>query len=290
MTLHRIYPAFGLMFILVCPGVIAGDCPPGHASNSPYTLGGQVAFNSPVLNVDSDGAPNAYRVDGGGLSYTCDGVAAIENGRPITTQVPFWQKKCNEAWQKAMRTDDYRAVHIFGFYTNAKTGRPVVQGSSDPLPGEAYVSTTKMVVPGTPEDAQRHYVDATKIPYIVLPARYALQHNIHEGALALVFRPRTGAYTFGIFADTGGFGEASVKLHEDLGGKPLVTKGGVERATGRIDDATMTVVFPDRVVAADEDYARWNSAIASEGRRALQAFGGIDRLRQLCSATGTKSQ
>lgn len=38
------------------------------------------AFRSPRLDVDADGAPNAYRLDGKGLSYTCDGVSALGRG------------------------------------------------------------------------------------------------------------------------------------------------------------------------------------------------------------------
>ena len=52
--------------------------PPGF--NKVWTEGKAVLFKSSKLNVDADGAPNSYLVDGKGLSYTCDGVVAVENG------------------------------------------------------------------------------------------------------------------------------------------------------------------------------------------------------------------
>ena len=40
-------------------------------------VGNGVVFKTRGLAVDADGAPNSYRVDGKGLSYTCDGVVGI---------------------------------------------------------------------------------------------------------------------------------------------------------------------------------------------------------------------
>src|SRR6185295_20156995 len=79
-----------------------------------------LVFSSPHLNVDADGAPNAYRLDGKGLSYTCDGVVALENGKRVTPKSDpvNWQAKCNVAWKKARETNDYSGVAIFGFATD----------------------------------------------------------------------------------------------------------------------------------------------------------------------------
>lgn len=43
-------------------------------------VGTGVLFKTRGLAVDADGAPNSYRVDGKGLSNTCDGVAGMLTG------------------------------------------------------------------------------------------------------------------------------------------------------------------------------------------------------------------
>jgi hypothetical protein len=51
--------------------------------------------STPGLAVDADGAPDSYRVDGKGLSFTCDGVFAVVNGvvhsRPACAENPIWE-------------------------------------------------------------------------------------------------------------------------------------------------------------------------------------------------------
>jgi hypothetical protein len=154
-----------------------------------------VVFTSSILNVDANGAPNSYRVDGNGLSYTCDGVVGIVNGKPVTPGRPNWQKVCQKAWSTAIKSGDYSNVDIFGF-EKGEHGKPVVQGAGDPLPGEAYVSTTSMPVASTPNKTQRHYVDATAIPYIMLTQDFAKANRIAFGDVAVVYRPRNGRIAY----------------------------------------------------------------------------------------------
>jgi len=162
------------------------DCGATHLDAVPWTKGDAVLFRTPKLNVDADGAPNSYLVDGKGLSYTCDGVVAVENGQRVTpkTDKAHWQEKCRAAWTKAVASGDYSGVAIFGFLTD-KQGVPLVQGERDPLPQMGYVSATSVVVPGAPDDAQRRYVDATRIPYVVLPGSSPMT--------AIWARPRSGS-------------------------------------------------------------------------------------------------
>ena len=248
-----------------------------------WTEGKAVLFKASRLNVDADGAPNSYLVDGKGLSYTCDGVVAVENGKRITpdSDPSNWQKKCNAAWSLAKSTGNYSGVAIFGFQTDSKN-RPLIQGEGDPLPGKAYISATSVIIPGAPSGAQRQYVDALTIPYIVLPSTFLSKYKVKPGALAVVYRKKSNTHAFAVFADGGRLGEASIKLHQDLGGKPIVRIAGVSRAKARLEDPVLIAVFPERIAAPQADSEAWNLKIKEEGAAALQEFGGVTQL-QACA-------
>ncbi len=266
----------------------ASQAAPGEAQNcgSPpgigkvWLHGDAVLFVSGVLNVDADGAPNSYLLDGKGLSYTCDGVVAVENGKRVTpkSNPSDWQQKCNAAWAHAKATNDYQGVAIFGFQTDADN-RPLIQSEGDPLPGKGYISATSVSIPGAPEGTQRRYVDALRIPYIVLPSSFVSKYKVKPGTLAVVYRKKTNHFAFAVFADSGGLGEASVKLHQDLGGAPIVRIKGVDRAKSRIEDQILTVVFPAKFAAPVADSDAWNRKIQLAGAEALNEFGGIAELQ-----------
>jgi hypothetical protein len=255
----------------------AGECRLDH-KNKATLIDGAIVYSSSVLNVDADGAPNSYRLDGQGLSYTCDGVAAIENGKRIKVGAPNWQTKCQSAWKDARASGDYSKVAIFGFATDS-TGTPLIQKEGDPLPGEAFISATAVTVAAAPADTQRHYVDATAIPYIVLPVH--MRPRIEDAAVAAVWRPKTNGLSFAIFADTGGaLDEGSVRLHQDLGGRPFVKENGAFRAKRRIEDSILVAIFPAQQVKPRLDAENWRTEIESTGRAAFERWGGIAKLDQ----------
>ncbi len=245
-----------------------------------WRAGDALGFVTPKLAVDADGAPNSYRVDGNGLSFTCDGVLAIENGQKVTphSDPQHWQQKCRDAFANAQKTGDYSGVSIFGFLTN-KNGAPVVQGPGDPLPNEAYVTTTSLTVPNTPDQTQRHWVDAVQIPYLVLSPAFAKAANAAPGDVAVVYRPRTDAMAFAVYAECCDLGEASVRLHQDLKNDPLIVTDGISRARRGIDDKVVTVVFGGHHPAISADASAWNQRIQEVGQAALKAWGGSDRLK-----------
>jgi Fungal chitosanase of glycosyl hydrolase group 75 len=245
-----------------------------------WRAGDAVGFTTTELRVDADGAPNSYRVDGKGLSFTCDGVSAIENGRPVTPKSDprHWQQKCQEAWGHAQQTGDYSEVRIFGFLKD-KEGHPVIQKAGDPLPNEAYVTTTTLTIPGTVIGTQRYWVDAVRIPYIVLSDSFAKFAGLSPGDVAVLYRPRTDATAFAVYGDCCGLGEGSVKLHQDLKSDPIVVSGGVSRAKRGIDDRVVTVVFPGHHTHPSPDSTAWYKEIQSVGNAALSKWGGPDRLK-----------
>jgi hypothetical protein len=257
---------------------------PVAAFNQAWRADEVVVFKSKALEVDADGAPDSYLVNGKGLSDTCDGVVAVVNGKRVTakTDPKHWYSICQKAWGDAVARDDFSQVAIFGFLTD-KGHRPVKQAPGDPLPGTAYVTTTTLTIPGTPEGAQRHWVDAVKIPYIVLPDYFRKQYRVAPGDIAIVYRPKTGSIAFGVFADSGDLGEASVKLHRDLGNEPVTTtSGGVARANRGIADQVLTLVFPGVNVPGSLNAEDWNRAIREKGTAAFEKWGGKTRL-QTCN-------
>lgn len=246
----------------------------------PWLLDGAVGFETSGLAVDADGAPNSYRVDGKGLSFTCDGVVGKVNGKRVTRKSDRknWERICRESWARAQATNDYSGVAIFGFMKDS-AGRPVVQKQGDPLPGIAYISETTMPVPNTPSGTQRHWVNAVEIPYVVLPGSFVNAFRINQGDLALVYFPKTGAFAFGVYADGGDLGEASVRLHFDLGNNPIVLQDGVERAKRGISDRVVTVVFPGRSTHGTTDSVAWRRELQELGNNVLSAWGGLARVK-----------
>ncbi len=266
--------------VAVAYPVIAQECDGAKDKLGITKLENAIVFSSPHLNIDADGAPNAYRIDGNGLSYTCDGVVAVENGKRITpkSDPANWQSKCNAAWKLAKETNDFSKVAIFGLATDKKN-RPLIQEAGDPLPGIAYITTTSVEIPEAPKGTQRRQVDATKIPYVVLPSNVVSRYGIKPADIAIVYRPSTGKIAFAVYGDIGDLGEGSVKLHTDLGSNPMLTKNGLERAKHRIEDKVVTIVFPgnssDRVL----DSTAWMTQIHMLGEAQLKSFGGVERLK-----------
>ncbi|MQT11619.1 glycoside hydrolase family 75 protein [Segnochrobactrum spirostomi] len=236
------------------------------------------------LSVDADGAPDSYRVDGRGLSNTCDGVFAIVDGvaRTPLNDRKHWYALCRSYWQNAEKTKDYSKVKIVGFLTE-KSGEPRIQGVGDPLPGQAYVTTTKLTIQNTPENSQRHYVNASEIPYVVLSSSYAEKYRLSRGDLVAVYRPKTGAIAYGVYGDCCRLGEASIRLHQDLGSNPIVVQNGVRRAKRNIEDPVYFIALTGAHTTPTLDSAAWRKQIAERGQQALTALGGINAVKA-CNA------
>lgn len=233
------------------------------------------------LRVDADGAPDSYRVDGNGLSYTCDGVYAIVDGveHNQDNDKEHWQALCKEHWARARATGDYSQVHVFGFEMGPD-GRPVVQGPGDPLPGAAYLSTTSMKIPGTAPRTQAQYVNASEIPYVV----WGNGKGLARGDMVIVVRPSSGRVAYAIFGDCCRIGEGSVRLHQDLGSNPIsVGHDGIRRAKRGIEEPVGFVPLPGVHPTPTTDVARWRAEIKRLGDEALAKAGGVEAIKKICS-------
>lgn len=275
------FRTFGSLIMIAVSSVSAFAAPCGSESKGKYNgknvyqLDGGIFFESQKLQVDADGAPNSYLVNGKGLSFTCDGVTA--NGSTPDTD-PNWQEKCVAGWKLARETGDYSKMRIFGFLAG-KNNVPVIQGPGDPLPGTAYISTTSVNVPDAPVNSQRNFVDATKIPYVVLSAGFTRKFGVGPGDLVVVYRPSSGSFAYGVYGDGGKLGEASVKMHQAIGNNPMINRNGVERAKRGLAEATWTLVFPGEATTRTADTDAWLGQIASKGKTVFDQWGGVSRLR-----------
>jgi len=162
-------------------------------------------FYESGMTIDADGAPNAYHPDNSGIDD-------LENaGAPGT-----WEGLAKDAY-----------------------GEPFIQGPNDPFPG-FYVSETALADRSKAVNDPARYVDASKIPFLVMPGGLAGQLGAHVGDFAIVFNERNGKSSYAIFGDFGPFdrlGEGSVALAENLGIRSDARNGGARRGV-------LYLVFP----------------------------------------------
>ncbi len=221
-----------------------------------FARDGQVAQNVPIwqapgsdafffvsgMTIDADGAPNAYHPDNSGL----DDIANA--GAP---------------------------GHWDGIVTD-RSGEPLVQGPDDPFPGY-YVSCTSLSDRTKARTDPARYVDASKIPYIVLPRDVAQQGGAQLGDFAVVVNLRNGKSSYAIFADVGTLGEGSIALADNLGIWSNARQGG--RRGG-----ILYLVFP----GSGNRQPRTVEEISNEAAKLLQDWGGAEKLTS-CSANEAPS-
>ncbi len=195
-------PILVLLFCASLAHARQNSCEPIEWSSVQFTLrtypiqkiSSAVLFRAGML-IDADGAPNAYAPDDRGLD-------SIENA------------KDGERMNGIVLDDD---------------GNPVVQ-QSGPFKG-FYVSPTALYAAEGSRTDPTTYVDATRIPYIVLPPEFRRQFGVSLGDLALVTNMKNGKSAFAIFAYIGPhdqIGEGSIALANALGLDSNPRYGGIE--------------------------------------------------------------
>lgn len=189
-------------------------------------LGTSAFFYESGMTIDADGAPNAYHPENVGLD---DLANAGTPGR----------------WEGLAKDAD---------------GQPYIQGPDDPFPG-FYVSETALADRSKAANDPTRYVDASRIPFIVLPGGMARQLGSRPGDFAVVFNQRNGKGAYAIFGDVGPFdriGEGSMALAENLGIRSDARNGGARRGI-------LYLVFP----GSGNGRPRALEEIHSEGERLL---------------------
>lgn len=230
----------------ILPGA---NCPGEQILNFPMSHNGEPEREIPILRVpgtsaffyesgmtiDADGAPNAYHPDNSGLDDLAN--AGVPGN-----------------WE--------------GLAKN-RNGEPFVQGPGDPFPGY-YVSSTALTDRSRPVSDPLRYVDASKIPYIVLPGGMARQLGARPGDFSVILNQRNDRISYAIFGDVGPYdriGEGSMALAESLGIRSDARYGGTRRGI-------LYLVFP----GSGNGRPRTIEEINAETEKLFQAWGGAARL------------
>ena len=200
-----------------------------------HVPGDTAFFFEAGMTIDADGAPNAYHPDNIGLDDLSNA------GTPGN-------------WPGLAKDQD---------------GEPFVQGPNDPYPGY-YVSETALADRTRPVNDPARYVDASKIPFTVLPGGMARQFGARPGDFAVVFNQRNGRSSYAIFGDVGPpdrIGEGSVALAENLAIRSDARNGGARRGI-------FFLVFP----GSGNGRPRTVEEINIESEKLLGAWGGATQL------------
>jgi hypothetical protein len=190
----------------------------------------QAFFFVSGMTIDADGAPNAYHPDDTGLDELANA------GAP---------------------------AHWNGIVTD-RDDNPLIQQKSDPFPGY-YISCTSLSDKTKKLTDPTRYVDASKIPYVVLPQDLADREGVRLGDFAFVRNLRNGKSSFAIYADIGTIGEGSIALADTLGIWSDARQGGES-------DGILYLLFP----GSGNLRPRTIGEIRSEGEKLLYQRGGMN--------------
>jgi len=193
-----------------------------------------VVFRSGMA-IDVDGAPRAYHPENKGALNRLSGA-----GRP---------------------------GHWWALVT--KDGAPVVQGANDPAPGY-FLSMTSLQNPAFAVTDPRRYVDASTIPYVVLPEAVVKAAGIRMGDIAAVVNQTNGKVAYAIYADQGPkdkLGEGSLFLANQLRNGPLPDAQAVRQS---LPKGIVYVLFP----GSGNGRPKSREQIGAAGESLLARFGG----------------
>jgi hypothetical protein len=260
----------GLAILAGAPAFGATECKLSSKFNDPHPVlhdATKSLFWVRPLQVDADGAPNAYHRDdphgtkGLAIEYIGNGMTIARNG----VELPFnVVEEENADWlaaygaivsNKWQATPDLSA-DIYGFARNAK-GEVCVGPKGRLISATSLVLRTKAALCD-----QRRYVNATTFPGIVVPNRSKDEKPVTNadpevappfarlgaarGDLAIVYYPETGRWSGALLYDTGPrhlLGEGSIRLAMNLTGRESVPKSAVEtNSMGLVE--TYTILFP----------------------------------------------
>lgn len=230
------------------------------------------------MEVDTDGAPDAYHPENIGTTNICNALSvAPESG---SCKLAVWKANCLADYFEAKKNNFDRGPHICFFALITNEGKPAIQGPSDPKPG-FFVSTTALQNRGYDSASPLAQINANEIPYVVLPAGLARKiGNVHLGDVAIMYRKSTDLLSYGLVADVGPrdkLGEGSVALHKNLGNDPFALKSGIRRATRGISRRDVAyLIFPGSGVTLTEFTAH---NIDVKGTELLSLFGGKEKLK-----------
>jgi hypothetical protein len=174
------------------------------------------------MTIDADGAPNAYHPNNSANNAANNAADDAADGA------------AHDAGLDELANAG-KPGHWNGIITD-REGEPLIQQERDPFPGY-YISCTTLSDKTKRFADPTRYVDASKIPYVVLPQDVADRGGAQLGDFAVVVNLRNGMSSFAIFADIGTLGEGSVALANALGIQSDARDGGES-------DGILYLLFP----------------------------------------------
>jgi hypothetical protein len=240
------------------------------------------------LDVDVDGAPNAYHPDdraGGALDTLCHaGTAVLPDGARVpgdedcTRFLAAYREARAGEWTDAGRP----RIEWVGIATrDAERFVPCVQADG-PYRGFFVGQTHLTADAGKAVCDPARYLDATRVPFFVLPtaSRFVSDLGMKLGDLGVAYYPETGRVVAAIFGDTGPptkLGEGSLALARALRAAPAdapAQPGAVEAATIEAEDGVFMLLFPGSSPGPPYTEER----IARAGAERLERWGGRARV------------
>ncbi len=254
-------------------GIAQTSCMLPQSFNDPHRVihdTGSLVWVRP-LNVDADGAPNAYHRDdphgrkGLAIEYLGNGMTISRDDKDI----PFEpDERDNSAWLDAYKKivrNGWEAppgysVDIYGFAQD-EAGRVCVTKQG------RLISATSLVLNRQARRCDpKRYLDARKFPGIVVPNRDTddgaaeegadsevappfAERGVRRGDLAVVYNPETKLWKGALLYDTGPrhlLGEGSIRLVMNLRGTKRVPTSGDETNSMALAES-FTVLFPGSV-------------------------------------------
>jgi hypothetical protein len=272
---HVLPVAIGLTIGLVpsVTGFAQSSCMMPESFNDPHRVirdASSMVWVRP-LQVDADGAPNAYHRDdphgknGQAIEYLGNGMTIYRDGEPMEFELDEadnsdWLSVYKQIVRNGWEAPPGYSVDIYGFARN-ENGKVCVTKT-----GRLISSTSLVLNPTARQCDPRRYLDARKFPGIVVPnttpddrtvddadpvvAPPFSEHGVARGDLAVVYNPETGLWKGALLYDTGPrhlLGEGSLRLVMNLRGLKRVPTSAVETNSLGIVE-TVTVLFPGSAV------------------------------------------
>lgn len=259
-----------LLIASIATGARAQDtCGLSTSFDDPHPVmndGSNALFWVRPLEVDADGNRKAYHRDdpmgnkGLAIEYMGNGMTIRQNGKKLdflshehenTEWLDAYRKLVKNGWEPTNGVD----ADIYGFARDAK-GKVCVRAG-----GRLVASTSLIQDPKAGVCDPRRYVDALKLPGIVVPNRATsekkggkdpeiappfAERGVSRGDLAVVYNPETKVWRGAFIYDTGPrnlLGEGSLRLVLDLWNKQTTPKTAVETNSLGIEE-TFVVLFP----------------------------------------------
>jgi hypothetical protein len=171
----------------------------------------------------------------------------------------------------------------FGGAGDLRCGAPILQTDSTGTPADNYLTTTALRRPNSPGDTrmQTDYVDASTIPYIVMPGGLRLPNGSAWAPGDLAVMVWHGRTVYAVIGDTGPDG----KIGEASRAALAALQAGQVHAIAPADPAT-TLVFPGTAPRVMTTWPLTRTLIDTEGRKLVEQAGGRDALRTCPGLSG----